>query len=76
MNWADCSCCWPQKPFIRKAIGWTIYEDDPETGEYDKSRWTEIPPFWHLDISGWPKGHYDTWAEALEAARKYLETEQ
>lgn len=69
MNWADCSCCWPQKPFIRKAIGWTIIgATTPEDAE--------IPPFWYLDIGGWPRGHYDTWHEALKGAERYLERDR
>lgn len=64
MIWADCSCCWPQKPFIRKAVGWTVIEKDGET---------PVPPFWYLNIGGWPTGHYDTWADALAAAARYLE---
>jgi len=40
-------------------------------GDPDK----EIPPYWYLEISGWPKGHFDTWAEALKGALRYLESE-
>jgi hypothetical protein len=69
-EWADCSCCWPQKPFIRKAVGWVIL-GSPQRGTEDE----EIPPFWYLDIGGWPKGHYDTWGDALKAAGRYLESE-
>lgn len=60
MIWADCSCCWPQKPFIRKAVGWKVGG-------------TPVPPFWYLDIGDWPTGRYDTWADALAAAARYLE---
>lgn len=65
-RWADCSCCYPQKPFIKKAEGWVILGDN----------WTEdeeVPSFWYLEISGWPKGHYATWEDAMQGAREYLE---
>jgi len=64
-KWADCSCCWPQKPRIRKAIGWSFY--GPEGLQEDP-----LPPFWYMEISGWPRGHFDTWEEALKAAEAYL----
>lgn len=61
IEWADCSCCYPQKPFIRKAVGWFFIPG------------REVPPFWYVDIGGWPRGCYETWEDALAGARRYLE---
>lgn len=66
--WSDCSCCWPQKPFIRKAVGWFIIGNSKK-GEPDMP----IPPYWYLEIGGWPTGHYGTWEDALRGALRYLE---
>lgn len=66
-QWATCDCCWPQKPFIRKAVGWYHINGGPRD---------TIPPFWYLDLGGWPTGHYDTWEQALYAAGQYLIREQ
>ena len=71
MNWADCSCCWPQKPFIRKAVGWTLL-GSRERNEPDE----EVPPFWYYEVGGWPRGHYDTWEAAMRGAGRYLERER
>lgn len=63
--WADCSCCWPQKPKVRKAIGWYVVDPDEP-----------IDPFWYLEIGGWPKGNFETWEQAMKAAGRYLKSER
>lgn len=64
MKWADCDCCWPQKPFIRKAVGWK------HLGVAKQN--TDVSPFWYVDVGGWPRGHHKTWEKARDAALKYL----
>ncbi|KPC89895.1 hypothetical protein ADL27_38430 [Streptomyces sp. NRRL F-6602] len=68
VDWADCRCCWPQKPAIRKAVGWRRLGKTPDVDE-------AIPPFWYLKIGPWSRGHYDTWEEARDAAFYYLSDE-
>jgi hypothetical protein len=68
VDWSDCSCCWPQKPKIKKAIGWSIYNGE--------GTWEEVDPFWYLDIGGWPKGQFKSWEEALKGAYRYLRGER
>jgi hypothetical protein len=62
IQFSRCSCCYPQKPVIRKAVGWYLIADTNEP----------VPPFWYVEIGGWPKGHYATWGRAMEAATLYL----
>jgi hypothetical protein len=64
-----CSCCYPQKPRVRKAVGWFVISYDPEF------RKTPIPDFWYVEIGGWPKGNYSSWERAMEAATLYLKRE-
>ncbi|WP_186783717.1 hypothetical protein [Streptomyces sp. CBG33] len=61
--WADCLCCWPQKPFIRRAVGWGLVGRPPR------------PPGWYVDIGGWPHGYFASWDEALALALTYLRSE-
>lgn len=64
-DWAKCACCYPQKPKVRKAVGWYLIGDGPDQNE-------PVPDFWYVEVGGWPKGHYATWERAIEAAALYL----
>lgn len=68
MEWADCGCCWPQKPKVRKAADWLILGSPGEPDE-------PVTPFWYVEIGGWPQGHFDSWDSALCAAGRYLRDE-
>lgn len=66
MIFSRCSCCYPQKPKVRKAVGWYLWTDGSEE---------PIPDFWYVEVGGWPKGSYTTWDRAMEAAALYLKRE-
>ena len=66
MIFANCHCCYPQKPKVRKAVGWYLWATE-EAAEPEP-----CPDFWYVEVGGWPKGHYASWERAMEAARLYL----
>lgn len=65
IQFSRCSCCYPQKPVIRKAVGWYFICEEGRKEEI-------APAFWYVEIGGWPKGNYATWERAMEAATLYL----